>query len=49
MAAAAFKITGAVVIAKQYRKSLIFREAKKQYGPRISVPGFRPKVRIVLE
>ena len=37
MAAAAFKITGAVVIAKQYRKSLIFREAKNKYG----VPGFR--------
>jgi hypothetical protein len=36
MAAAAFKITGAVVIAKQYGKSLIFREAKNQYG----VPGF---------
>jgi len=36
MAAAAFKITGAVVIAKQYGKSLVFREAKNQYCPRIS-------------
>ena len=36
MAAAAFKITEAVVIAKQYGKSLIFKEAKNQYG----VSGF---------